>query len=282
MQASEEKQAIMFPSTLETVDMAFYNFVNDKINAFATTNEGFKKVPIIWITNERAFNIKNNKDIREVDSQSLVFPLISIERTATTKTKPNERPLPGNKFPYPDYRKGSITIARQVNKEKTRNFVNADSQRIYGQQNSRINSPKTVYQYITIPYPVFATMTYEVRVRSQYQQQINEIMLPFINYSGGWNYFMIDYENYKYETFFQAEASDLKSNSANQANEEKKYDAKFSFKVQGYTTTIGDNQKTPTIVYRENAVAVRFPRERVVLGDVNEFVQDSQNKSFRP
>ena len=32
MQANQEKQAIMFPSTLETVDMAFYNFVNDKIN----------------------------------------------------------------------------------------------------------------------------------------------------------------------------------------------------------------------------------------------------------
>ena len=189
--------------------------------------------------------------------------------------------MPGNAFPYPDYKKGVVTLARKMNKEKTRNFVNADSQRLYGQQNSRINSPKVVYQYISIPLPVYATMTYDVRVRSQYQQQINEIMLPFINYSAGWNYFMIDYEKYKYEVFYNSE-SEVKSNSANMGSDEKKYDAKFSFKVQGYTTTIGENQQTPTTVYRENAVAVRFPRERVVLGDINEFIQDPQNKSFRP
>lgn len=282
MQANEEKQTIMFPSTLETVDMAFYNFVNEKINAYATTNEGFKKVPIIWITAERAFNIKNDKDIREIDSQSLVFPLISIERIATIKTKSNERALPGIKFPYPDYKKGTITISRKINPEKSRNFTNALSKQINGQQNFKNVPPRTVYQYTSIPYPVFATMTYEVKIRSQYQQQINEIMLPFINYSSGWNYFMIDYENYKYETFFQGDASELKSNSSNQASDEKKYDAKFSFRVQGFTTTIGENQQTPTTVYRENAVVVRFPREQVVLGEINQFVQNPQNKSFRP
>lgn len=282
MQANQEKQAIMFPSTLETVDMAFYNFVNDKINAFATTNEGFKKVPIIWITAERAFQIKNDKDIREIDTQALVFPMISIERTSTIKTKPNERPLPGNVFPHPDYKRGSITIARKINPEKSRNFTNALSKQINKQENFKNVPPRTVYQHISIPYPVFATMTYEVKIRSQFQQQINEIMLPFINYSGGWNYFMIDYENYKYETFFQSDASELKSNSSNQGAEEKKYDAKFAFKVQGFTTTIGENQQTPTIVYRENAVVVRFPRERTMLGEINEFVQDPQNKSFRP
>jgi hypothetical protein len=279
MQAND-KPPVLIPSTLETVDMAFYDFVNN-LNISATTNDGFKRVPIIWMTAERAFHIKNDKDIRELDSQTLVYPLISIERVSTTKTKPNERPLPGNKFPYGDYKKGVVTIARKINKEKTRNFVNADSKRLYGQENSRINSPKTVYQYISIPLPVFATMNYEVKIRSQYQQQINEIMLPFINYSSGWNYFMIDYEKYKYEVFMDSE-NEFKSNSSNQANDEKKYDAKFKFKVQGYTTTIGENQQTPTTVYRENAVVVRFSRETTVLGEVNEFVSNPQNKSFRP
>lgn len=272
---------ILTPSTLETVDMAFYNFINDKINVFATTNEGFKKVPIIWITAERAFHIKNEKEIREIDSQTLVYPLISIERISTTKTKPNDRPLPGNKFPYPDYKKGVVTIARQINAEKSRNFTNALSKQINGQQNFKNVPPRTVYQYISIPLPVYATMNYEVKIRSQYQQQMNEMMLPFINYSSGWNYFMIDYEGFKYETFYDSE-SEFKSNSSNQANDEKKYDAKFKFKVMGYTITIGENQQTPTNVYRENAVVVRFPRERVVLNETNEFVSNPQNKSFRP
>jgi hypothetical protein len=95
-------------------------------------------------------------------------------------------------------------------------------------------------------------------------------MLPFMRYAGGWNYFTINYEGLRYEVFLQRE-NEYKSNSSNQANDEKKFDAVFKFKVMGYTTSTGENQKTPSVVYRENAVVVRFPRERVMLGDINEF-----------
>lgn len=277
MQAKEETSPLTFPSTLETVDMAFYEFINNTLDIYATSNDGFKKVPIIWITAERAFLIKDQKDIREVDSQALIYPLISIERTGTTLTKPSERPIPGNQFPYADYKKGTITVARKVNKEKTRNFTNALSKRIYGQNNFPKTPPRTVYQFTSIPFPVYVTMDYQVKIRSQYQQQINEIMLPFMRYAGGWNYFIINYESLRYEVFIQRE-NEYKSNSANQSSEEKKFDANFKFKVMGYTTTAGENQATPTTVYRENAVVVRFPRERVVLNEENEFT----GKSFEP
>jgi len=270
MQVNNEESSFLLPSTLETVDMAFYDFINSKLDIYATSNEGFKKVPIIWIASERAFLIKNQKDIRELDSQTLVYPLISIERTSTTLTKPSERPLPGNQFPYPDYKKGTITVARKLNKEKTRNFTNANAKRLYKQNNFPNTPEKTVYQYISIPFPVYVTMDYTVKIRSQYQQQINEIMLPFLRYAGGWNYFTISYEGLRYEVFLQRE-SEYKSNSANQASDEKKYDANFKFKVMGYTTSTGENQETPSVVYRENAVAIRFPRERVIVGDINEF-----------
>jgi hypothetical protein len=270
MQVSNEESSFLLPSTLETVDMAFYDFINNKLDIFATSNEGFKKVPIIWITAERAFLIKDQKDIREIDSQTLVYPLISIERTSAVLTKPSERPVPGNQFPYPDYKQGTITVARKINKEKTRNFTNALSKQIYGQNNFPKTPPRTVYQYMSIPFPVYVTMDYQVKIRSQYQQQINEMMLPFMRYAGGWNYFTINYEGLRYEVFLQRE-NEYKSNSSNQANDEKKFDAVFKFKVMGYTTSTGENQKTPSVVYRENAVVVRFPRERVMLGDINEF-----------
>lgn len=274
MLPNEETSSLLLPSTLETVDMAFYDFINDKINAYATSNEGFKKVPIIWITAERAYLIKNQKEIRELDSQALVYPLISIERTSTVLTKPAERPVPGNQFPYPDYKKGFITVARKVNKVKTKNFTNALSKQIYGQNNFPNTPPRTVYQYMSVPFPVYTTMNYEVKIRSQYQQQINEIMLPFMRYANGWNYFMINYEGLKYEVFLDRD-NEYKSNSANQANDEKKFDAKFKYKVLGYTSTNDSNQETPNVVYRENAVVVRFPRERVILGDINEFTGET-------
>ena len=40
------------PSTIETIDFAVYDWVNEKLNAFATTNKGFKKVPVVWVAAE--------------------------------------------------------------------------------------------------------------------------------------------------------------------------------------------------------------------------------------
>ena len=40
------QEIIMMPSTLETIDYAFYDFVNEKLNLSTTTNEGFKKVQL--------------------------------------------------------------------------------------------------------------------------------------------------------------------------------------------------------------------------------------------
>ena len=42
------------PSNLETIDFAFYDFINEKMNLFTTSNEGFKKAPIIWASAERS------------------------------------------------------------------------------------------------------------------------------------------------------------------------------------------------------------------------------------
>ena len=54
-------EIVFMPSTLETIDFALFNFVNEKLNLFTTTNEGFKKVPIIWASAERAFQLKKKK-----------------------------------------------------------------------------------------------------------------------------------------------------------------------------------------------------------------------------
>ena len=74
------------PSTLENIDFAFFDFVNDKMNNRATGNEGWKKVPVVWTSAERSFLSKNNKDARD-DDGTLQLPIISIERTGMNKSK---------------------------------------------------------------------------------------------------------------------------------------------------------------------------------------------------
>ena len=41
-------EQIIQPSNFETVDYAFYDFVDKKMDIRAVTNKGWKKVPIVW------------------------------------------------------------------------------------------------------------------------------------------------------------------------------------------------------------------------------------------
>ena len=50
-------EEIIQPSTLENIDIAFYDHINDKFNIAATTNKGWKKTPILWLTAERSYQI---------------------------------------------------------------------------------------------------------------------------------------------------------------------------------------------------------------------------------
>ena len=47
-----------------------------------------------------------------------------------------------------------------------------------------------------------------------------------------------------------------------------------SIEVLGYIIGEGANQERPKIVIRENAVEIKIPRERVILGDIPQHIDD--------
>ena len=115
----KETKEIM-PSTLETIDRAFYDWVNKTLDISATTNRGWNKVPLIWVSAERSFQIKDNKDLRKKDI--FVLPAISIERTSLEKD-PNMKGVAWAHLPrHNDAKGGAITVARRIQQEKTANF----------------------------------------------------------------------------------------------------------------------------------------------------------------
>ena len=95
------------PSTLESIDKALYNFINDDLNVSCDTNSGFKKVPIIFATPERAFQIKNVPDEGSIrtDGRVLEYPLISIIRTNLVKNPQNKAKYGVHIPPYYDFYK---------------------------------------------------------------------------------------------------------------------------------------------------------------------------------
>jgi len=268
------------PSTLENIDFAFFDFINDKMNSNATTNEGWKKTPVIWASAERSFLSKNNKDLRDGDG-TLVLPLITIERTGMNKSKTRKGAYYGLSGILPeDNRFGRITIARKIVKDKTNNYTVADNRKRYGDSANKIakrqayfpkeKNRKVVYETLNVPLPVYVSMTYDVTIRSEYVQQMNDLLAPFITLGSSISYFVIEKNGHRYETFLQ-EGLNLANNVSSLGTDERQYTTKVSFEVLGYLIGEGPNGERPKIIRRESAVKVKIPRERVIFGDIPDY-----------
>ena len=262
-----EFQDITFqPSTLETVDYAIYDYINEKLSLKTTTNKGTEKVPVIWSSAERSHQIKNNKEYRDNEGL-IILPAITIERTSVVKDLNTRGAYYGHIFPFQTQpeKGGSIVVARRIKQDKTSNFANADANRKYNgtvPKFVRHATNKVVYETISIPPIVYA----DILLRTEYQQQMNDLLQPFITKPGTINGFMIERDGHRYEAFTQSDFS-LDNNISSMENEERRFQTTVQIKVLGYLIGEGINQQTPKLSIRENAVQVRIPREHVVWDD---------------
>ena len=263
----ENKEITISPSTLETVDFAVNNWILDELNITAETNEGRIKVPLIWLTSERAFLIKNNKEIREQDSNSLVYPLMTIIRTGAERTVAGERVVPGNLYPIAGRKKNPFMVNTKVMQKKSSEFANANSQRLYKQQNFPFKNENIVYETSFIPYPVFLNMYYKIELKTDYIQQLNQMLLPFKTHTGGINQFLIYHEGHRYEAFID-DSYQIDTNASNLGQDRKEFSTEFELKVLGYITSNGLNQETPDIVKRESPAKVYVKNEYVLKGEI--------------
>jgi len=266
------------PSTLETIDTAVYDWLKNKLKIACTTNKGWKTVPVIWVAGERSWQIKNNKDLRDSDG-ALIFPMMTLQRDGFSKDPAKKGVFYGN-IPYVnDAKGGSITIARRLQQDKTANFANANAyrkkKRIVGNAGNpgaqQINFPmpknkQAVYETITIPMPVYIDVNYTISARTEYQQQMNEVLQPFATATQGINYLVLKQDGHSYETFMQSDFTS-ENNVTDLADETRIYETKITLKVLGYLVGANKNDEQPHIVIRENVVDVKTPRERVIMGD---------------
>ena len=260
-----------FSSTLEDVDFAAYKFVNETMDVHTTTNKGFKKAPVIWSGAERAHNIEND-DIKRDASGMLILPVISMERLSVEKDE-KSRVIPFSKLdPINDLKGGFLTINKVIQQDKTRNFANADSFRRRSQKNFPLykgkggKNKKIVYETITIPIPIYVKVGYAIVLRTEYQEQMNDLLVPFIRISNAHTRVLIEHNSNQYEAFV-GEKYKMTNNISDYKSAERKYETTITLDVLGYLIGDGKNQKQPRVVRRENAVQIRFARERIVVQD---------------
>ena len=280
------------PSSLEDIDFALFDYVNDKLNMFATTNTGWKKVPLTWVMPERAFQVKGSKERADLVG-NIILPAMSLERTEVNKDFNKKGKYWGFRPDFNDSQGGSITIRKVINQKKTSEFANAESFRLNGQENfpnyykaksitgvdREEKRDKVVYQFITIPQPVYVECSYLLTIRTEYQQQMNEILTPFITRPKTLNYFSVTRFNHLYEGFIDGNYS-IRNNVSELSEDERTYETGITIRVLGYLLGDGKNEIKPIVSRRENPVQIRIGRERTILGDIPDHL-DNEGKYRR-
>jgi len=263
----ERLKDIPFPiSTIENIDKSMIRYIDEELNLFATTNKGWTKVPVVWSGAERPFQSKKDSQVRD-NTGTLILPLITIERTSVTKSLSKKGTVWGNVLPVDDEKGGTIPVARRINHQKTSNFVNAKTKKSKGRINfPNSNYKKVVYETVTIPIPVYIVANYEITIRTEYQQQMNEIITPFATVPGGINYILLKNQNHRYEGFIR-EVFAQNNNYTSFTDDERKIETKINIEVLGYLLGEDKNRTNPNFVFRESSVEVKIPRERIVFND---------------
>lgn len=267
-----DKIDFIAPSTLENIDEAMLKWLDQDINVFTDTNDGWKKVPVIWGNAERSFMIKNNPDKSDLEG-TIILPVITIQRTSTVKNLANRSVFGAHIFPPKiDQKGGVVQIAARIMPEKTKEFVNSDAKRQFNQETFPnagkydIQGKPVVWEILYSAYPSYLEMIYTIKLRSEYMEQLNDMIAPFIGKTGGINSFLLKNNGHQYEAFIQ-DNFDPKTNAESMTNSERKFETNITIKVLGYINGSGKNDAQPKVVIRETAAKFRFQRERTIVGD---------------
>jgi len=273
-------EIVLQPSTLETIDMAIYNLVNDGFDLHTTTNSGFKKVPVLWISPERAFNSKD-KEIRDSVGK-LKLPLITVERSSMSKDPTFKGSYQAHVYPALQgargYKKHPRLISRKISQKATRKFASSQTKDTYGQENFPHDNKKVVYEETYAPIPTWINATYTIRLRTEYQQQMNDLVTPFATKTGNINALFAENNGHRYEVFIEGDYAQG-NNVANLGEDERMFETTITFKVLGYLLGDGENEEVPKVVTKETIVEVKLIRERTIVGDKKPW--DSDDDGFR-
>ena len=265
LEDAELKEISIMPSTLETIDAALFGWLDEELDIFSTTNKGWNKVPVVWSGAERSHQIRNSKELRD-SSGVIKFPMITVSRRSVVKDSSFKGVAWAHIPPVNDSKGGAITVARRIGQQKTSNFKNAFSFREFKDYNFPANKKLTVYETISMPTPTYITLMYDIQIRAEYQQQINEMLTPFIVKTGQIDNFFIKSEGHKFEGFIQGNFGQA-DNITSMTDNERSYETSIQAKILGYLIGSGPNEERPKIAIRENAVTLIQMRERTALGE---------------
>lgn len=257
------------PSTIETIDLAVYDWLNSTMNLSSNTNKGWRKVPIIWVGGERAHQIKADRYLRDMNG-NFILPAITLQRESISKSLSKKGVIQAN-VPADDFRGGTLAITKKISTEKTSHYAKNTNYKSALQYNVKNKNDKVVYEVSKIPLPVYVDVKYTITVNTEYQQQMNELVQPFMTHTRGINSFVIRKEQHLYEVFFDKDSNFINDGTFKKLDENLRlFTTNFNISVLGYLLGSGNNEDKPKVVVSETIVEIKIPREKEMLGETTE------------
>ena len=273
------KELGMLGSSLEDIDAALMDWVKG-LQLSTVTNRGFKEPPILWQAPERAYQVKHDRDLRD-DNDALKLPLVSVERTDISKDPSRKGGFQAQLYSdRHNGRSGRMTIARRIVPDKTQNYAIASGarsklgsvakQRFYPRPNRKV-----VIQSLSVPIPVYVNVEYKIIIKTEYQQQMNDLVQPFLGRTGQINAFIMKRNGHLYEGFID-QGFAHSNNTSNLGEDIRMFNSEVKIRVLGYLIGEGRSDDRPIVRYDENIVEYTLPTEsEAPLGSDSLFEGDS-------
>jgi len=261
---------VMYKSDLEDVDTAMYEYIDERFNLFykeGGVNQ--TKVPVIYLTNERSFQIKNDSTIRDQD-EKLILPIATINRTAVVKDPNRKGGFQAHL--YSDDSTGNIgrrEVFRRIKHNKTSNLANALSQKRGGTEAIAANpynmraTKEVIYEVFTAPIPVYVNIDYKITLMTEYIQEMNNLVQPFMTRTGQINSFIMRRNGHLYEAFIDQNFTQ-ENNVSSLAEEERRFKTEITIKVIAALVGEGENDNKNLIEKKETVARYFFPSESTI------------------
>lgn len=307
------------PCGLADVDLALFNHFNKKIGFTIKGRDGLVKVPVIFAGGERFSLSKSKRPIKDKNG-TFILPMIVIARTEI-----NQSENLGGMGRGIGQDTGDLVITKRLDKSDRRyqNIVNrlalanqinlpsdgrtreqlvddlmtstVETRRKVGRSSFDTVTGEVladrllgnVTEVITVPYPEFFTVNYDVIIWSQYMTQMNSLLEQMMSlYNAQGNQFRIDAENGYWFVAYVDDAFTAGDNFEDYSAEERIVKYTFTIKVTGYLiASQHEGQSSPfrryvsapvvsfgVSVEEENMAAERRLPEGNGSGDLNKFI----------
>ena len=326
-------------SGIEETDRGLFELFDKRLSFQVKIKDQSTKVPVVFSTGERFALTRRKQSIRDKNN-ALILPIISIHRTSID-TSPTQGGY-GTPISFRDQQSyivrkrldkkdrnyqniiNKLGIKNQTNVSSRRNFARSDifpgniakSGYIASRRNlnnlSLLDDPKgnllrndigdNIFEIITLPYPTFMMISYEVIFWTQYMQQMNQMIEILFSQFDGQDYaFQIESRSgHKYVAYIKSPLTN-QDNFAEFAQDERVIKYTFNVNIPTYLLApkhdgqpspfrkfysapqieFGYKQVSTQVITRDGSPDKVINQNKFVLNEVENLNVDGETPSMR-